>query len=389
MVSKRVANLPGFSIDRVAAATGDDPEVLRLENMDTDVPPSDVAIEATKAAVGLDETNSYLPFTGTLELRTAVSDHLHRQTGHRYDPETEVVITSGIGNAILDAFLATVDPGDEVILTDPTYAGIICRARLAGAIPKLFPFDLDGDGRLDLDALEASVSSRTRAMLIASPAFPSCLVLNHEEWAAIATVCRERSIWLLYNAAMERILFDGRPYIHPATLEGMRDHTITIGGVTKEQRMIGWRIGWAVGPAEIMGGIGQVHIYNGLTPGGIAQAGAYAALTAPDEAEDLAKCVAEWQKRRDAMLEQLQGMPVVPAEGGWCMLMNVQKMGFSTASEVSRLLLEKGKVAATPMTYWGEKNSEQFLRLVFSNEPVQRLADLRERFDRALSSSLP
>jgi aspartate/methionine/tyrosine aminotransferase len=386
MVSKRVANLPGFSIDRVAAATGDDPEVLRLENMDTDVPPSNVAIEATKAAVGLDETNSYLPFTGTLELRTAVSEHLHRQTGHRYDPETEVVITSGIGNAILDAFLATVDPGDEVILTDPTYAGIICRARLAGAIPKLFPFNLDGDGRLDLDALQASVSSRTRAMLIASPAFPSCLVLNHEEWEAIATVCRERSIWLLYNAAMERILFDGRPYIHPATLEGMRDHTITIGGVTKEQRMIGWRIGWAVGPAEIMAGIGQVHIYNGLTPGGIAQAGAYAALTAPNEAEDLAKCVAEWQKRRDVMLEQLQGMPVVPAEGGWCMLMNVQKMGFRTASEVSRLLLEKGKVAATPMTYWGEKNSEQFLRLVFSNEPVQRLADLGERFDRALAS---
>ena len=386
MISKRVANLPGFSIDRVAAATGDDPEVLRLENMDTDLPPPRAAIEATKAAVGLDETNSYLPFTGTLELRTAVSDHLYRQTGHRYDSETEVVITNGVGNGILDAFLATVDPGDEVILTDPTYAGIICRARLAGAIPKLFPFNLDGDGRLDLDALKASVSSRTRAMLIASPAFPSCLVLNQKEWDAISDICRERSIWLLYNAALERILFDERPYIHPATLEGMRDHTVTLGGVTKEQRMIGWRIGWAVGPPEIMRGIGQVHIYNGLTPGGIAQAGAHAALTAPDEAEDLAKCVAEWQKRRDVMLEQLKGMPVVPAEGGWCMLMNVQKMGFSTASELSRLLLEKGKVAATPMTHWGEKNSKQFLRFVFSNEPVQRLADLRERFDRALSS---
>jgi aspartate/methionine/tyrosine aminotransferase len=383
-VSKRVANLPGFSIDRVAAATGDDPEVLRLENLDTDLPPPRAGIEATKAAVGLDETNSYLPFTGALELRTAVSEHLHRQSGHRYDPETEVVITSGGGNGMLDALFATVDPGDEVILTDPTYAGMICRVRLAGAIPKLFPFNLDGDGRLDLDALQASVSSRTRAMLILNPAFPSCLVLNQEEWEAISAICRERSIWLLYDARMERILFDGRPYIHPATFEGMRDHTITVGCVSQEQRMIGWRIGWAVGPPEMMSGIGQVHIYNGITPGGIAQAGAYAALTAPDEAEDLGRCVAEWQKRRDVMLEQLQGMPVVPAEGGWCMLMNVQKMGFSTASEVSRLLLEKGKVAATPMTHWGERNSEQFLRLVFSNEPVERLADLRERFDRAL-----
>jgi aspartate/methionine/tyrosine aminotransferase len=385
MVSKRVANLPGFSIDRVAAAAGDDPDILRLENMDTDVPPPDVAIEATKAAVGLDETNSYLPFTGTLELRTAVSEHVRKQTGHKYDPEKEVVITNGLGNGILDAFLATADPGDEVILTDPTYAGIICRARLAGAVPKLVPFDLEGDGRLDLDALKSSVSSRTRAILIASPAFPSCIVLNREEWEAVAAICQERSIWLLYNAAMERILFDGRPYIHPAALSGMREHTVTLGCVTKEYRMIGWRIGWVVGPAEIMRGIGQVHIYNGLTPGGIAQAGAYAALTASDEAKDLAKCVAEWQKRRDVMLEQLQGMPIVPAEGGWCMVMNARQIGFSTASELSQLLLERGKVAATPMTYWGEKNSEQFLRLVFSNEPVQRLADLQERFDRALS----
>ena len=385
MVSQRVANLPGFSIDRVAAAAGDDPDILRLENMDTDVPPPDVAIEATRAAVGLDETNSYLPFTGTLELRTAVSEHVRKQTGHKYDPETEVVITNGLGNGILDAFFATVDPGDEVILTDPTYAGIICRARLAGAVPRLVPFDLEGDGRLDLGALKSSVSSRTRAILIASPAFPSCIVLNQEEWEAVAAICQERSIWLLYNAAMERILFDGRPYIHPAALSGMREQTVTLGCVTKEYRMIGWRIGWVVGPAEIMRGIGQVHIYNGLTPGGIAQAGAYAALTASDEAKDLAKCVAEWQKRRDVMLEQLQGMPIVPAEGGWCMVMNVRQIGFGAASELSRLLLERGKVAATPMTYWGEKNSEQFLRLVFSNEPVQRLADLRERFDRALS----
>jgi len=386
MVSKRVASLPGFSVDRVAAASGADPDVLRLENMDTDVPPPDSAIAATKAAVGLDEANSYLPFTGTLELRTAVSDHVHKRCGYRYDPETEVVITNGLGSGILDALLATVDPGDEVILTDPTYAGIICRVRLAGAVPKLVPFNLDGDGRLDLDALKAAVNSNTRAMLIASPAFPSCRVLNRKEWEAVAVACRERAIWLLYDAAMERVLFDGMPYMHPATIEGMVDHTITLGCVSKEQRMIGWRVGWAAGPAEIIKGIGQAHIYNGITPGGIAQAGACAALKASNEAEDLAQCVAEWQRRRDVMLEQLQGFPVVPAEGGWCMLMNVRKMGFVNAAEASRRLLENGKVAATPMTYWGEKNSEQFLRLVFSNEPVRRLADLRERFHRALGS---
>jgi len=374
--------MPGFSIDRVAADAGDDPAVLRMENMDTDIPPPRIAIEATKAAVGRDEYNSYLPFTGSLELRQAVSDLLFKQTRHRYNPNSEIVITNGLGECILDALIGTTDPGDEVILTDPTYAGIIWRTRLAGAVPRLVPLNLEADGRLDLEALCNAVTDRTRVMLIASPVFPCCIVLTLQEWEAIAELCRKKNLWLLYNAAMGRILFDNRPYVHPATLLGMKERTVTLGCATKEQRMIGWRVGWAVGPVDVLKGISQVHIYNGLTPGGISQAGACAALRAADEAEDTARAVAEWQKRRDTVVEQLRGYPIIPAEGGWCMLVNVQKMGFR-AGEASRLLLEKGQIAATPMTQWGEKNSDQYVRLVFSNEPLERLKQLKERFDRA------
>jgi len=376
--------MPGFSIDRVAAAAGDDPEVLRMENMDTDLAPPAAAIEATRAAVGRDEANSYLPFTGSLELRAAVADLLFRQTGRRYDPETEVVITNGLGECILDALLATTDPGDEVILTDPTYAGIICRVRLAGAVPRLVPFDLGETNRLDLDAFRAAVTGRTRAVLIASPAFPCCMVLTREDWEAVAAICREQAIPLLYNAAMGRILFDGRPYVHPAALPGMEAYTITLGCMSKEWRMIGWRIGWAVGPAAAIQAIAQTHIYNGITPGGISQAGAVAALRAPDEADDVARATAEWWARRDEVLRQLAGLPIAPAQGGWCMLMDVGRLGLR-GPEASRLLLERGKVAATPMTHWGERNSDQFVRLVFSNEPVSRLGDLRQRFERALA----
>ena len=84
------------------------------------------------------------------------------------------------------------------------------------------------------------------------------------------------------------------------------------------------------------------------------------------------------------MLQQLEGLPVIPAEGGWCMLVNARKMGFSSAADLSKALLEKSKIAATPMTHWGEKNSDQYLRLVFANEPVERLLGLRERFERAM-----
>jgi aspartate/methionine/tyrosine aminotransferase len=381
MSVKRLKNIPGFSIDRVAAEAGDDPQVLRLENLDTDLAPPAAAIAATRAAVGRDEDNSYLPFTGKVALREVVAQRVSKQTGHTYDAG-EVVITCGGTEGLFDALLATTDPGDEVILTDPTYAGMIYRVRLAGAVAKLVPFVVsDGEWRLDLDALRATVSARTRALFIMNPSMPSGAVLNRDEWNAVAEICQEHSLWLIYNAVMGRILFDSRPYIHPASLAGMTERTITVGSVSKEYRMIGWRVGWIVGPSSIMGDMARVHIYNVVTPGGIAQAGAIAALESP--AEDFAACVAEWQRRRDAVNDQLRDMPMISAAGGWSQLLDVGAMGYGSF-EASDLLLKHGRVAATPMRDWGEQNSDQFVRLVFSNEPVERFADLRDRVTRAL-----
>ena len=381
----RLADIPGFSIDRVAAAAGNDPDVLRLENLDTDLPPPPEAIAATRSAIDRDEANSYLPFIGTYTLRTAVAERLHRQTGHWYNPDTEVVITCGATEGMLDALLATTDPGDEVILTDPTYAGMIYRVRLAGAIARLVPFIVENNAwRLDLEALQTSVNPHTRAMFIMNPSMPSGAVLNKDEWNTIASLCQKHRLWLIYNAAMETILYDGRPFIHPATLSGMAERTITLGSVSKEYRMIGWRIGWVVGPATIMSDIAKVHIYNVVTSTGIAQAGVETALKALNDGFDV--CLREWERRRNVVIEQLRGLPVTPPNGGWSMLLNVREMGYDSFT-ASRLLLERGKVAATPMKDWGEKNSDQFVRLVFSNETVARLSSLRDRVDLALQHS--
>ena len=146
--------------------------------------------------------------------------------------------------------------------------------------------------------------------------------------------------------------------------------------------MIGWRVGWMVGPSSIMGDVALVHIYNCVTPGGIAQVGAVAALQSPDE--DFVACVAEWQRRRDVVNEQLRDMPMIPAAGGWSQLLEVGTMGYRSF-EASDLLLKRGKIAATPMRDWGERNGDQFVRLVFSNEPVERLAELSDRVRLALT----
>src|SRR5262249_48785249 len=159
-----------FSIDRVADAAGADPEVLRLENLDTDLRPPQAALEATRAAIDEDDANSYLPFVGRPALRQAAAGHVSRLSGGADDPHRQCALTAGGTAGLLNVLLATLNPEDEVLLTDPTYAGMIYRVRLAGGVPRLVPFVLQGgQWRLDLDAQADAVSERTRAVFLMNP----------------------------------------------------------------------------------------------------------------------------------------------------------------------------------------------------------------------------
>ena len=382
MRARRLDDVPGFGIDKVAAAAGDDADVLRMENLDTDLPPPPGVIEATQEAVARPEYNSWLPFSGRTDLKEAVADHVERRSGVRYDPGSEVVINATDGTGMLDSLLATTEPGDEVVLTDPTYAGMINRVRLAGATPRLARCEVvDGAWRLDLDHLRSLIGERTRALFLQNATFPSGMVFTAEEWEAIAELVVGRDLHLLYWGFMESVLFDGRPVIHPASLPGMRDRTVVLGGVSIEYRMIGWRVGWALAPREAADAIGVCHVYNGLVASGFAQAGAVVALRS--DPADLEASVAELQRRRDTVMAQLEGLPAVTASGGWALLLDTEAMGIP-APEASARLLEH-KVAATPMTVWGETVAPRHVRFVFSREPVERLELLGERVRAALT----
>lgn len=384
MSVRRLAEIPGFSIDRVAAAAGADPEVLRMENLDTDVRPPAAAIEATRAALDDDEANSWLPFTGRDDLKDAVAAFIQRRGGPSYDGRREIVITPGEGVAMIVALFCTTDPGDEVVLTDPTYAGMINRVRLVGATPRLVPLRVvDGWWRLDPGALRAAVTDRTRAIFVNNASFPSGWVASPDEWEAIADVATSRNLWLLYWAGYEGVLYDGRTVMHPAALPGMRDRTVTVGDVWAEQRMIGWRVAWVVAPGDLANDAARVHIYTGLTTSGFAQIGARVALEQPPG--DLAAANAEWQRRRDETLRQLAGLPVARAAGGWSLLLDTGPLGIDPA-QLSRRLLDH-KVAATPMGGWGGEVAARHIRFVFSNEPVARLALLGDRVRAALRSA--
>jgi len=380
--TERFRDIQPFGIDQVAAAAGDAPDVLRMENLDTDIPLPPSAVAATRDAVGTDEANSWLPFTGLAPLREAVAERLQAQTGRAYDPLAEVVITSGALPGLLSALLATVDHGDEVVVTDPTYAGFIGRIRLAGARPVFVPLVVvNGRWRLDLDRLAEAVTSKTRALVLMSPSMPSGHVFSDQEWGAVADACERADCWLFYDAAMDQILFDGIAPRHPASLGHLTERTITLGGVSKNYRMIGWRVGWAVGPADVMGDVAFAAIYNTTVTSGFGQIGAHAALTAGDDG--VSDAVREWQARRDLILQELQGLPVVIPEGGWSLLVDAEAAG-TEAHELSKRLLEHGRIAATPMTAWGSEVAPRYVRLVYANEPLERLRGIGERVRAAL-----
>ena len=299
----RLAGIPGFGIDEVAEAAGDDPEVLRLENLDTDLPVPDGVVAATRRAVGVDEYNSYLPFDGRADLKAAIAAHFGRRSRTTVDP-SQITITGGDGDGLNNALNATTDVGDEVIVTDPTYAGIVNRVRLVGARPQVVPLHVEaGAWRLDPDRLQSAITAKTRAVLLMNPAFPHGARLNDDEWRAIASVCVEHDLWLIYWALYEGVVFDGAPIIHPVSLPGMAERTVTVAAVSMEWRMIGWRVGWTIGPPQLAHDLALVHVYTSITPGGIGMAGAVVALGTPQD--DLDRNVAELQGRRDAMLAEL------------------------------------------------------------------------------------
>lgn len=382
MRALRMRDIPGFGIDKVAAAAGEDPEVLRMENLDTDLPPPPGVIEATQEALERIEYSSWLPFSGRSDLKEAVADHVEHRSGVRYDPSSEIVIAATEGTSMLDALLAMCDPGDEVVLTDPTYAGMINRVRLAGAVPRFAACSVqDGRWRLDLDSLRVSVTDKTKALFLQNPTFPTGMVLSNEEWQAIVDLVLEKDLLLIYWALMEGIVFDGAPIIHPASFEGMRERTITLGSVSIEYRMIGWRVAWAIAEPDMADALGVVHIYNGLLASGFCQAGAIAALRS--DPQDFQDAVAEFERRRDAVVEELDGLPVAAASGGWALLLDTEAMGVPPPEASARLLEQK--IAATPMTVWGETVAPRYIRFVFSREPVERIRELGPRVRKALT----
>lgn len=379
----RLRHIAAIGVDRMGSLADESGrDFLRLENLDTDIPPDPEAIARTRAGATSDSNNSYLPFVGQRHLREVVARHVSAGCAVSYSGERNCIICAGGLSGILNVLLATVDIGDEVIVTDPTYIGLVNRIHLAGAIPKFVPFRFNPGGHwaLDRDALRTAVGPKVRAMLLMSPSMPSGACLDRSDWRLICDLCIANDLLLILDTAMERLVYDGREIIHPAGYPGMQERTITVGSSAKELRLIGWRVGWIVAPERFMPDVTAVSLANVVVPVGIAQDAVAVALERSNAT--LPAYLSELCARRDAVIDQLAGLPVGVPGGGWSLLMRVSDFA-SDGETMSRRLLDHG-VCATAMTGWGVAHSSQYIRFVFANEPVERLMLLGERVRAAL-----
>ena len=233
---------------------------------------------------------------------------------------------------------------------------------------------------LDREALRATIGPKVRAMLLMSPSMPSGACFDEGDWKLICDLCIANDLLLILDAAMERLVYDGRDIIHPARFPGMEERTITVGSSAKELRMIGWRVGWIVAPERFMPDVTAVSLANVVVPVGIAQDAVAVALER--SASTMSSYISELCARRDAVIQQLEGLPIGVPGGGWSLLMRVSDFGID-GEAMSVRLFDTG-VCATAMKGWGVEHGSQYIRFVFANEPLKRLMSLGKRVRSAL-----
>jgi N-succinyldiaminopimelate aminotransferase len=311
---------------------------------DTDGP--DTVIEAAVKAMHSGR-NQYAPGIGVPELRTAVAEHQRRFYGLDYDPDSEVVVTTGATEAIAASMLALVDPGDEVMALEPYYDSYVAAIAMAAGVR--VPLTLrPPDFRLDLDALRSAVSPRTKVLLVNSPHNPTGAVLNDEELRAVAEVAVEHDLVVVTDEVYEHLTYDGVPHRPLATFPGMRERTVTISSGGKTFSFTGWKVGWACAPPDLVTAVNTAKQFLSFTSGAPFQpAIAHALGFGDDYYESLRTSLQDKRDRLCAGLADV-GLEVYRPEGTYFVTTDIRSLGFDDGVEFCRSLPERCGVVAVP-----------------------------------------
>ena len=341
--------------------------------------------EAARQAIA-DDINQYAITWGAKALRDAVVEKFERTQGVSYDPEREITVCCGSTEAMMSAMMAIINPGDEVVVFEPFYENYGPDAILSGATPRFVKLR-PPEWTYDEKELAAAFGPQTKAIILNTPNNPTGKVFTRAELEFIGDLCVRWNSFCITDEIYEHILYDGAAHISMARIEGMRDRTIVVNGMSKTYSVTGWRVGWALAPPEASSAIRKVHDF--LTVGAAAplqQAGAMALRLPQSYYDKLAK---DYLGRRDRLIGILEtaGFTVFKPRGAYYIMTDISRFGYPDDLAFAKYLVEKIGVAVVPGSsfYNDPRDGAQQVRFTFCKKEStlaaaeQRLARLPEQ----------
>jgi len=340
------------------------------------------AIEAINAG-----KTKYTPAAGTMELRKAVAEKFSRENGLSYEP-TQIVISNGAKHSLVNAFMAILNPGDEVIIPAPFWVSYPEMVKLADGVPVIVESTEEADFKVTVEALEKALTAKTRALVLNSPSNPTGMVYTENELKAIADFAVKNDIYVISDEIYEHLIYEGKHVSIASFGEDIKNRTIIINGVSKTYAMTGWRIGFAAAAPEIAKIMANVQSHASSNPNSIAQAATVAALSGGmEEIETMKKAFVERRNYMVDRINSIEGVSCKKPNGAFYVLMNISKIKgktiagkvINTSDDFAELFLQEAKVAVVPCSGFGD---DDFVRWSYavSMETIKEGLDRLEKF---------
>ena len=305
-----------------------------------------------------------------------------REKNHvRYDP-SEVLVTVGAGEATFAGMAAFLNPGDEVLVPNPVWLNYIHVPESLGAVPSTYSLKEENDYQVDFAELKSKITSRTKMLVIVDPSNPTGGVFSRETLERLAETARKHDLLVLSDEIYERLVYDGVEHVSIASLPGMKERTITLGGMSKAYSMTGWRLGYLCAPREIVQACVRIHQYTVTCAPSFVQDASVVALRECDE--DVETMRREYQRRKDYVVKALNAIDSLSCnnpKGAFYVFVNVKSLGRSSA-EVAEYMLDHAKVALVPGSAFGSEG-EGYLRLSYA-AAYEELVEACERIEKAV-----
>lgn len=380
MLSKRVQQLtPSTTLAITAKAKAlreEGQDIIGLGAGEPDFNTPEFIIQAAFAAAEAGDTK-YTPSGGTVALKDAIIEKTRRDLWATYD-RSEVMVASGAKHALSTLFQAILDPGDEVIVPAPYWVSYPEQIKLSDGVPVILETTEQSRFKVTRDLLEQHITPKTKALVLNSPSNPTGMVYTKEELEMVAEIAIQHNLLVISDEIYEKLLYNGVTHLSIATLPNMRERTVIINGVSKSHAMTGWRIGYAIGPKDIISAMTNLASHSTSNPTSIAQAASVAAYAEGDAPVEAMRVVFEERLEQiyDRLI-QIPGLTCLKPEGAFYLfphaLRAAELCGFSNVDDWCTTVLSEAKVALIPGSGFG---APEYVRLSYATDPKRVLEAL-------------